>query len=120
MKIINAYDVIMTILETKDHVTFYDLNMYRSVHYKTHPDEYLEIDRDSVFSAIDCAPEDLYWVANSAHDDDMIIRQEVFVCPCCGNKILKHPDVKRYNALVALAQELTGQVGHSDKKTDFL
>ncbi len=106
MKIINAYDVIMAILETKDHVTFYDINMYREAHYKTHPDEYLEVDRDSVLSAVDCAPEELYWVCDARHDNDRIIKQKVFACPCCGNKILKYPDVKRYDKLVASTQKL--------------
>ena len=106
MKTVNAYDVIMAILETKDHVTFYDINMYREAHYKTHPDEYLEIDRNSVLSAVDCAPEVLYWVCDARHDNDRIIRQEVFVCPCCGNKILKYPDVERYDKLVASTHKL--------------
>jgi hypothetical protein len=99
MKTISAYEVIMAILAKKDTCYFYDINKYREAHWKTHPDEYLEVDRDSIMHAIGFAYEELYWVCDSAHTDDHIIRQEVFVCPIDGHKTLKYPDVERFEAL---------------------
>jgi len=106
MKTIDAYEVIMTILAKKDTCCFYDINKYREAHWKTHPDEYLEVDRDSIMHTISFAYEELYWVSDSTHTDDYIIRQEVFVCPICGDRILKYPDVEKFEALKKKVSEV--------------
>jgi hypothetical protein len=100
VKTIEAYEVIMAILATKDECRFSDINQYRDDYYKNHPNSgvYFEVYRDAIFSDIHYHEDELYW----DYKNEVIIKQETVYCPICGSKHRKYPENDLFKKIKAL------------------
>jgi hypothetical protein len=108
MKIIKAEDVINAILDRKEVCTFYDINTYREEYRTIDPDAYLEIDRDSVLWAIDTNLDTLYWdkKTEGTNGENMIRRQEILICPFCGeHTYYKYPNTEKFELIKKMIED---------------
>jgi hypothetical protein len=95
MIVIDAHKVIREILAKQETCSFYDINLYRAEHEKSNPNEYIEVDSNSVFSIVDCYPQEFYWDTKA----EVIRKQEIFICPICNSPHKKYPNTENFKNL---------------------
>jgi hypothetical protein len=96
MKEVRLEDVIDEYFETHDTCTMRQL--YHWVHnYREKKNCYVPYDRDEldyIFFTLKT-----YFLDESDKENEVIRKQEVIFCMCCGSQFKKYPDVEKFNRI---------------------
>ena len=105
MKELDTWDAMQMAFEhyKKDSITVGELNTWSDKYQKDHPDTYTYICRNDISHEHECNRIYLE-IINDA--PDIIHRQEVVKCPCCGCQILKYPNRDYYDKVVKMVNTL--------------
>ena len=86
MKTLSAEKVLDAVLAKMLNCNFRDINKYVDAHLIVHPDVYVEVTRNDIIGAVQANPDKFHWEGGT------IFRQELLLCPVCGDKHRKYPN----------------------------
>jgi len=102
MKEVSLYDVLTLWFKRHDTCTMAELNHWVNKYREKH-DCYVPCDRDEIYYVLHTlGPDEFYW-DNKA---EIIRKQEVIICPCCGSKHLKYPDTGKFYGIIDWIEEM--------------
>jgi adenine-specific DNA methylase len=93
MKVISIELIFDRILKKQDTCTAFDINKAVDEYCKKHPDTYIERDRDTINWLMENSKDKYY----DDYVNNIFRKQEIVICPCCGTKFRKFPDIKQFN-----------------------
>ena len=105
MKELDTWDALQMAFEhyRKDSITILEFNQWCDKYGEEHPDTYTYICRNDINHE--------HHSNNIYHEiidqgSDILHRQEIVKCPCCGCQILKYPNRDYYEKVLAMVKKL--------------
>ena len=93
---ISAYEVITAILKKQETCSSLDINNWRDDYNDKYPYTHIKVYRDDIYNAVFYHQDELCWQEPGTN---IIIKNKVVICPCCGDKHRKYPDTGKFDKI---------------------
>jgi len=99
MKELETWDAMQLAFEyyKKDSITVLELNQWSDIYQDEHPDTYVHLCRDDIAYEHQC--KNIWWEIRD-FGSDILHKQASVICPICGDRHYKYPDVKVFEELI--------------------
>ena len=105
MKELDTWDAMQMAFEyyKKDSITVGEFNQWTEKYGEEHPDTYSYICRNDIHHEHAC---NRIYLEICHQGPDIIHRQVIVQCTCCGTKVLKYPNVEYYEKVLKMVTKL--------------